>query len=455
LRVAWFTPVQDGAVAEYSRGVLSAAVRLCEPSLFCDRPPDRFPAGIPVRDVTAEPPTLLDLSSFDAVFYNLGNDLQQYGRIYDVARLHSGIVVLHDRTLHRFFLDYYLQLRRPDLYVTQMAEHYGMAGLTTAHRLLGPWFEPPSVRLADRDLLGYPFTEEALRSARAVVVHSRSQGAMVRRLWSGPVYETWLPTQRPTASSIPDEARGGERDDDRITLMTLDSVEPAAHVAEVVDLLAEDRDLAERARYVIVGSFDAGDEYVHQLTAQIMERGLAGSVLMLGPLPPAQLDQCARTADIFVNLRHPEVQGCSMSLMYELAFGKPVITYDSGSFGDVPDDTVAKVAVGDGLGLSRSVRELVDSAPRRGAIGTAGKRFADAHGARDYARELLRFARSNAALAPGESLPWDGSRVVAERIARDVGETLASLGVSAGSSGMETVMREATSLLWPSGQSGS
>ena len=272
MKVAWFTPVRDGAIVGYSRGVLAAMVRLCEPHLFCDGPPDRFPAGVPVADLAARPQALSDLPSFDAVFYNLGNDVRQHAWIFDIARLHPGIVVLHDLTLHRFFLDYYLQhLRRPDLYVTRMAEHYGITGLTTAHRVLGPWFDPEDARVDDDDLLRYTFTEEALRSASGVVVHSRWHGAIVRTLWRGPVCEASLPAQRASASS----------------------------------------------------------------------------------------------------------------------------------------------------------------------------------GARDYAREVLRFAEQDAWAAGAEPLAHDASRAVAERIAIQIGETLASLGVTPDSPGVDAVIREARSLLWP------
>ena len=450
MKVAWFTPVGDGAIAEYSRGVLAAMLRLCEPRLFCDRPADRFPAGVPVADLAAQPQALSDLPSFDAVFYNLGNDFRQHAWIFDIARLRPGIVVLHDFTLHRFFLDYYLQhLRRPDLYITRMAERYGITGLTTAHRVLGPWLDPESARVDDDDLLRYTFTEEALRSASGAVVHSRWHGAIVRKLWSGPVCEAWLPAQRPSASSVPSQKRGNELDDNRITLMTVGPVEPRTHVADVVDLLAEDPDLAARTRYVIAGPYDPAHLYVRELTATIAERGLAGSVRMLGDLRPVELDRCAGTADVFVNLRHPDDRGCSMSLMYQLPFGKPVVTYDDGSFAEVPNEAVAKISIGDRAGLRRNLRELVDSAARRQAIGTAGKRFANRHGARDYAREVLRFAEQDACAAGAEPLAQEASRAIAERIATHIGETLRNLGVTPGSPGVETVIREAGTLLWP------
>jgi hypothetical protein len=194
LRVAWITPTGDGAIADYSRGVLVELLRLCEVRVFCAGPADRFPAGVPVADLAAQPQALSELPFVDAIFYNLADDFGGHGWIFDVARLHPGIAVLHNVTLHRLFLDYYVRhLRRPDLYIARMAEHYGISGLAKAHRILGPSFDPESARLDDDDLLHYTFIEEALRSASGAVVHSRWHGGAVRNLWRGPVCEAWLP----------------------------------------------------------------------------------------------------------------------------------------------------------------------------------------------------------------------------------------------------------------------
>ena len=450
MRVAWFTPAGDGAIAEYSRGVLAAMIRLCEPRLFCEGPLDRLPAGIPVTDLAAEPQALSDLDSFDAVFYNLGSDARQHAWIFDVARLHPGIVVLHDPSLHGFFLGYYVQhLGRPDLYITRMAEHYGIVGLTTAHRILGPWLEPDCARIDDQDLLRFTFTEEALRSASGAVVYSRWHGAIARKLWNGPVCEAWLPAQRPTASSVPAQTQSECPGPQRITLMTLGPVEPRAHLAEVIDLLAEAPDLADRTRYVIVGPHDPAEPYVRELTAMVERYGLNASVRMLGHLPPTEVDRCARAADVFINLRHPEDGASSMSLMYQLPFGKPVITYDSGLVAELPDDVAIKVAIGDRPGLRQRLWELVDSAARRHEIGTGARRFAEGHGARGYARRLLRFAMQDADPSRLVPLAHAASRAVAERIAVDIGDSFASLGVQPGSPGVDVVVREARSLLWP------
>ncbi len=195
MKIAWFSPViGDTEAVEYSRLVLEQMAHLCEPRLCCSGPPDRFPLAVPVVDLGAQPAALWDLGPLDAVFYVLGNGLQQHAWTFEMARRYPGIVVLLGPTLHRFFLDYYVQhLRRPDLYVTRMSEHYSLEGLTAAHRILGPSFDAVGARVDAADLRRFTFTEEALRSASGAVVHSRRQGALVRRAWDGPVYETWPP----------------------------------------------------------------------------------------------------------------------------------------------------------------------------------------------------------------------------------------------------------------------
>ncbi|HEY1516771.1 MAG TPA: hypothetical protein VGF91_10160 [Solirubrobacteraceae bacterium] len=206
MKIAWFTPVTGHEPAvEYSREVLHAMAQLCEPLLCSNGAPEGFPTEIPVVDLAAAGSQRRpDPWSVDAVFYMLGNDLQQHAWIFEASQLHPGIVVLQDRTLHTFFLAYYLEhLGRPDLYITRMAHYYGSAGLATAHRVIGPWFDSGDARLEPEDTRRYTFTEEALLGATGAIVDSGGHGTLVRRLWSGPVHEASLRAQ--------DERSAGDR----------------------------------------------------------------------------------------------------------------------------------------------------------------------------------------------------------------------------------------------------
>jgi glycosyltransferase involved in cell wall biosynthesis len=315
--------------------------------------------------------------------------------------------------------------------------------------VLGPLFDPGSAQIADDDLRRFTFTEEALAAATGVVVHSRWHGAIVRSLWSGPVCDAWPPAQRPTASSIPTRTQGDDLDEDRITLMTLGPVEPRTGVGEVIDALAANPCLATRTRYVVAGRAGSNDGHVRGLTARIAEAGLADNVQMLGYLRPVEVDQWARAADAFIDLRYPDDEGFALSLMYELPFGKPVVARDVGPNAEIPNQAVVKIAEGDPAGLGRRLRELVGSTARRQAIGEAGKRFADDHEARGYAERLLRFAKEDASAVGAEPLAEAAGRAVADRIAEQIGAMLSSVGAGPDWPGVDPVIREASRLLWP------
>jgi glycosyltransferase involved in cell wall biosynthesis len=449
LKVAWFTPVTgDDPVVDFSRSVLTAMAELCDSFLCCNCQPEGFPAGVPVVDCAGRPETLPHWDSLDAMFYVLGSDVEQHAWIFETARVYGGIVVLCERTLHRFFLDYYLQyLRRPELYVTRMAEHYGLAGLRAAQEILKPWFEYRNVRLSEVDLFRFSFTEEALRAARGAVVHSGWHARSVRHLWNGPLCETQLPAKRGSATPGPAGLTDGEFDDSRTTLVTFGPVEPDNHIARVVEILAGDRDLADHVRYVIVGRCDPSEPAVQGLQAIVAEHGLERAVRLLGVVPPETRERWAHAADVLVSLHHPNTEGCPASIMNQLSLAKPVLVYDTLSVADIPPQAIARVGFGDRAGLHAVLRELVESPERREVIGSAGSCFAAESSATTYAQAILRFVQKQSPRA--EYVVEAQSRAVAKRFATHIGKTLGSLGAAPGSPGVDAVIAESTRLLAP------
>jgi glycosyltransferase involved in cell wall biosynthesis len=428
MRIAWFSPGSgESGIVEYSRRVLGAMRTRATPVLFCAGAAERFPEGVETIDFTAEPDALAELGAYDAVFYNLGNNLKFHGQIWEAARTHPGILVLHDRVLHHFFVEYFQhRMRSPERYLQRMLELYGPASADVAAHMLDPrrWSNVTS-----EEFLRYSFIEEAVSVARGVVVHSHWHAEAVRRAWSGPLCELWLPSN--SVSRPPTRpGRGG----DRVTLLTLGHVEFNKHADKVVRAFARDPELAAHARYLIAGAYHPDSPYVRQLGEEITARSLAGTVSLLGYLSPTELDEHAAAADVFVNLRRPNLEGSSASLMYELAFGKPVIVYRSGSFAELPDDAVVKVTPEADGELHHRLRELVFDERRRERIGAAARRFAESRSLPSYARELVAFAADVGAWAPRLE--------VADRVGRE----LAALGVDPRLEGIEAITREAVTL---------
>ena len=125
----------------------------------------------------------------------------------------------------------------------------------------------------------------------------------------------------------------------------------------------------------------------------------------------------------------------SASLMEQLAYGRPVLAYDSGAYGELPDGAVVRVAAGDSAALVAAVSDLVSDADLRGRIGAAGRAYAESRRVDAYARALVDFT--------GEANAWRAKR----RLADSVGEKLRGLGVSPDAPAIAGVAAEVDALL--------
>ncbi len=71
-----------------------------------------------------------ELNRADACIYNIGNNPVFHGAIWQVARRHAGIVILHDTRLHNFFDGLYrVQWRDLAGYLEVLNFYYGEEGL--------------------------------------------------------------------------------------------------------------------------------------------------------------------------------------------------------------------------------------------------------------------------------------------------------------------------------------
>ena len=55
------------------------------------------------------------------------------------------------------------------------------------------------------------------------------------------------------------------------------------------------------------------------------------------------MDWYLSKADACVNLRFPNSEVCSKSLLEQMAYAKPVLAFNTGIFSEVPDDAIVKV----------------------------------------------------------------------------------------------------------------
>jgi glycosyltransferase involved in cell wall biosynthesis len=403
VKIAWFTPLsRRSAIGEFSVHVTNELARLAEVELWTSDDPPLLDTELPVVRYHLGSSELGGLSQRDAVVYNMGDYLPFHHDIHMVSCEHPGVVILHDRVLHHLFAGKWLM--GPDssrqLYVERMRAYYGERGAEAARLSLEGERRP--VWESDDEVLQYPLYEEGILNAFGVITHSESQAGDVRARWIGPVKALHLPCysdilrQVDGAPALP--AQGPLR------LLTVGHLNPNKQVHRVVEMLAADPDLAARVIYTIVGPDDGFKAYVNDLRRFIARHADRLQVEILGWQPQDELDRLMGQADIFVNLRHPVMEGSSASLMRQLAYGRPVLCFESGFFAELPAGALARAPAGDFLAAAEALRGLLTDGEHRREIGEQARALAASYNERSYAEGLLALIEQSRRAAPALGL---------------------------------------------------
>jgi glycosyltransferase involved in cell wall biosynthesis len=401
MRIAWFTPLSThSAIGEFSEHVTDMLSEHAEVELWTqDTPPLRH-TDLPVIGFSSDSLDLELLPQRDVIIYNMGDHLPFHSQIHAVSQRFPGIVILHDRVLHHLFAGLWLMGAEPapQTYVDRMRTFYGHRGGVIARASLSGERRP--VWESDEEVLEYPLYEEALMHAIGTVTHSEEQAHDVRERWLGPVRSLHLPCyaevlRRAEALSTPDA-----RPTDRVRLLSIGHVNPNKQIHRVVESLAADPELAARVHYTVVGPTDDFHDYVADLQRLVESNRATLSVDILGRCDDQELERLMAETDVFVNLRHPVMEGGSASLMRQLAFGRPVLCFDEGLFGELPPNAAVQVPAGDFAAAAGALRELVFDEDRRRRIGAEARSVAESYTERRYVDGLLEFIEETRRAAP-------------------------------------------------------
>jgi glycosyltransferase involved in cell wall biosynthesis len=344
----------------------------------------------------------------------------------------GGVVVLHDVSLHYLIDQSTIRWGETERYLGFLCDEAGDCG-----RILGEHFARNQRREAAM-FHAIPMTRWLLDRALHVVVHSEFAKAKVLAAAPG-ARVSCIPHHLAPKAVSPDwgPRRDAARerlgvDDDTRLLVSLGFLGRAKQIEAVLDALSRSRDAWPRVRYVLAGkedpwSFDVG--------AEIAKRGLDDIVSITGFIPEEEFFDYVAAADVVVNLRFPSEGETSGTLVRAMGVGAPIVVCDVGSFAEIPDGVVAKVAWSSEfiLDVERVIGRLLNDSEERARLRSSSRDFAQVF------HDLGRCTRSYAAvieaaadggwhqgLAGGERLhafpPFGAAR---ERLLRDA----ASLGV--------------------------
>lgn len=410
MRIAWFTPLsRRSAIGDVALRIAEALSGHAYVEIWTTNVERARATELPIVDFTRSYEQLSELEDYDLCVYHFGDHVGFHGEIFNVARRHPGIVVLHDRVYQNLFAGIWLGNGFHSQYLSRMETFYGDAGRRAAEGSLAG-ARTPVWESAD-EALRFPLAEELLAGARGAIVHSESHAEDVRGRWFGPVHPLFLPTPAPRTPAS--QGRASVARDGRVLVASLGHVNPNRHLHEVVAALSADAELAARVHYVILGPFDPDQPYVQDLQEQIASSGLTETVDLAGYRRDEVRDELLAAADIFVNLRFPALEGASASLIEQLSYGKPVLVYDTGSYAEVPDDAVLKVAPGDVQALRSVFGRVVRDPDLRKNVGEKAVKFAASRTPEAYARGLLELA---------DELPsWEPVLELCDTVAAELG----------------------------------
>lgn len=438
MKLAWFTPLdQRSAIGGCSKIIVDELARHCEVDLWVHGDGELIETDKRIVKFTSRSDALRELENYDHCIYNMGNYFPFHAEIYEVMKLHPGVVILHDFIMHHFFMVYYLHERRAsDAYIGEMERSYGTVGREVALQSASGVGTP--IWLTD-DLTRFPLFERVVDYASGVFVHSHFHREQVQKKYIGDVGVAYLPCR--VAATTRERAalfREFGIPSNKVVAISTGIVHPVKQIERVLNVIGANRKLAERLVYVIVG--DAQDEYRAKLQSMAAAQGIAESVRFLGYQPADVLHDFVNAADFAINLRFPNSEGGSLSLIEQMSFGKPVVAIDSGMYREMPDSAVLKVASADrGQELTRALEALALNEPMRISMGKQAKTFAAANfTAETYVRRLLDFL----------SMQRSQSSELIHASLHEVAAAVSAAGYSIekGAAGLEPLMREFYSL---------
>lgn len=334
MKINWFCPLPPAKTSiadDYLAGILPSLSKHSELTLWTDQSNwDRQLEGY--ATVRTYDPRRIDspeLQRADITFYNIGNNHLFHGAIWQVSRVHPGIVVLHDLRVQNFFDSLYrAQWRDVAGYFAQMQRYYGDEGARAATEHVNSGGEN-----IDYMTEHFPLTELALENCLAVVVHTPEAFAHVEALKQWPVVLASLPRKLPAADQ--------------------DALRPVAPPYRLIMFGYMGRNRRLEAVLEALGALPERDSFRLDIFGEIADgRGLRKRIAKLdldrmvklhGYTAEAELNKALQASHLAINLRYPTMGEASGSQLRIWSHALPSLVTDVGWYSSLPAEAVAHV----------------------------------------------------------------------------------------------------------------
>ena len=293
-----------------------------------------LPEQIPIRRYRVDRIPWLEINAADMSIFQMGNNPEFHGDIWQVARRQPGVVVLHDTSLHHFFEGIYRrELRDLDRYVEVMRRYYGREGAEAALRNFAS-----RGRENDQMAVSFPLTEHALEDARGVLVHTAQAYECLRTVLSVPICYVPLPFSARESSNV---EGASERRAPPFRLVLFGYLGSNRRVSVILAALAA---MSEREKFSLDIYGVLGGE--SQIKRQLKSMRLS-NVKIHGFVSGHELNRALSSAHMAINLRNPTMGEASGSQLRIWSHALPSLVSEVGWYASLPRDTVRMVRLGE------------------------------------------------------------------------------------------------------------
>ena len=302
------------------------------------------------------------LELFDILVYNIGNNTEHHEVIFRLLRTHPGIVICHDYVYQHYLADRSMHNGRSFASFAALLMKFGdrdagpyLARSRITSRLgktrYSPWDSEVSA--------AQPMSEAILDLGSALVVHSRFARTHAEKRFEGPILQLGMPhDQKPSKASADAYESWTRRVAGKVALsmVSFGHIQATKCIDLILEALAASKPLRQSVRYTIAG-FVGDWDYLRRLEEIVASAGLKEVVRFETGVSETRLAELIADADLFINLRKPNTEGSSASLIEQLDTGRPVVVLDSGCYGEVPPDAAVKLPADAGIDEVRAALE--------------------------------------------------------------------------------------------------
>jgi glycosyltransferase involved in cell wall biosynthesis len=281
-------------------------------------------------------------NKYNQCVFQVGNNERYHGNIIDAFTKFSGILELHDFSIHHYIAEHTYAKNDINGYIDYIQYSHGEGGVKIVQKFLqgkapAPW---------DAKGLEITVNKHLIDRATAIIVHSDMAKQMARAinpnkpiinipLHTVDIYDDYISFKNKCKQALSVK-------DNCLVFGSFGFATRAKRIIQTLSALAMYKKINKNFVYYIVGKVENLNlkEYIQKLN-------LIDNVIITEFVTLEKLKQYMGACDICFNLRYPTHGESSSSLHRLIGMGKPIIVTDIGTFQEYPDDIVLKVRYDD------------------------------------------------------------------------------------------------------------